>query len=86
MQARGACGWTEEQAICYAGLHLDGKAAQWFCNSRFTRWEPFQKAFLGRFGVDPSKVLSTLSKRVQGRQEPVRDYAEALRTLARYST
>jgi len=60
--AKGACGWSEGQALCYAGLHLDGKAAEWFCNNDFTTWKAFDAAFLERFGLDPSKMLSTLSK------------------------
>jgi len=55
-----------------------------------TRWHSLVGSLsgghLGAVWLGPSNVLSTLSKRLQGRQEPVRDYAEALRTLARYST
>ena len=84
--AKGASGWSDVQALYYTGLHLDGKAAEWFSNSDFTRWDPFEKAFLERFGLDPSKMLGALSRRTQGDKESVRDYADSLRTLARCSS
>ena len=61
--------WDDLQALCYAGLQMDGKAAEWFSNNNFTRWEAFEKAFLERFGLDPSKMLTALSRRVQGKDE-----------------
>jgi hypothetical protein len=84
--AKGASNWSDVQTLYYVGLHMDGKAAEWFRNQDFTRWEPFEKALLERFGLDPSKMLAALSRRVQGENESVRDFADSLRTLARCSS
>jgi hypothetical protein len=84
--AKGASGWTDTQALHYVGLHMDGKAAEWFNNQDFTRWEVFERALTERFGLDPSKILYALSKRKQKKDESVRDYSDAMRTLARCSS
>ncbi len=84
--AKGASSWTDVQALYYAGLHLDGKAGIWFSNQEFPTLDAFERALLERFGLDPSKMISALSRRVQGEEESVRDFADSLRTLARWSS
>jgi hypothetical protein len=83
--AKAVHGWSDIHALYYAGMHLDGKAAEWFSNQDFTKWEEFEKALQERFGIDPTKMLTLLEKRRQGPNESVRDFADSLRTLARYS-
>jgi hypothetical protein len=83
--AKAVHGWSDLHALYYAGMHLDGKAAEWFSNQDFYKWEEFERALLERFGIDPTKMLTLLEKRRQGPSESVRDFADSLRTLARYS-
>ena len=83
--AKAVHGWSDLHALYYAGMHLDGKAAEWFSNQDFNKWEEFERALLERFGIDPTKMLTLLEKRRQGPSESVRDFADSLRTLARYS-
>ncbi|KAL4427930.1 hypothetical protein ABPG75_002019 [Micractinium tetrahymenae] len=78
-------GWTDEQALAYASLSLRGKAQDWFNNQEITTWAGFKKALVDRFGLDPNKMLSALTRRKQKDGESTRDYADALRTLVRYS-
>ncbi|GAB4819831.1 hypothetical protein N2152v2_006877 [Parachlorella kessleri] len=66
-------------------MHLEGKAAEWFSNQDFKRWEDFEKALQERFGLDPAKVLIRLERCKQGAQESVRDFADSIRTLTRCS-
>ena len=84
--AKTLYGWSDQQTLAYAGLSLKGKALDWHNNQEATQtWPSFKKALIQRFGLDPNKMLSALTRRVQGEKESVRDYADALRTLVRYS-
>lgn len=84
--AKALYNWEDKQALAYAGLSLKGKALDWFNNQpEFINWSSFRKALIDRFGLDPKKMLSKLTKRVQGKKESVRDCADVLRTLVRYS-
>lgn len=65
---------------------MDGKTAEWFGNQNFFLWSDFEKSLLERFGLDPFKMLAALNKREQGADEPVRDFADSLRTLGGYSS
>ncbi len=42
--AKAAYGWSDMHTLYYAGMHLDGKAAEWFGNQEFAKWEEFEKA------------------------------------------
>ena len=84
--AKAVNNWSDLHALYYAGMHLDGKAAEWFNNQEFTRWDEFEKALQERFGIDSTKMLHLLEKRKQGPHESVRDFADSLRTLSRYSS
>ena len=84
--AKSLYSWEDKQALAYAGLSLKGKALDWFNNqTEIITWAGFRRALIDRFGLDPSKMLSKLTKRTQEEKESVRDYADALRTLVRYS-
>lgn len=78
-----ATGWIDTQVLCYAGLHLDGRAADWYSKQDFNEWAAFKKAVLDRFGMDSSKMLLKVSRRRQGDRESVRDFADALRSFGR---
>lgn len=84
--AKSLYNWEDKQALAYAGLSLKGKALDWFNNqTEMVTWTMFRRALIDRFGLDPAKMLSKLTKRTQEEKESVRDYADALRTLVRYS-
>ncbi len=84
--AKSLYNWEDKQALAYAGLSLKGKALDWFNNqTEMVAWGTFRRALIDRFGLDPAKMLSKLTKRTQEEKETVRDYADALRTLVRYS-
>lgn len=83
--AKNVYNWSDAQTIFFAGMHMDGRASEWFSNQEIKTWAIFEKAFLERFGIDGNKIMSLLSKRIQGPNESVREYSDALRTLARCS-
>ena len=83
--AKDLYGWSDAQTLAYAGLNLKGRALSWYNNQEPMNWTAFKTALIDRFGIDPSKMLGALTKRVQGETESVRDYADALRTLVRHS-
>ncbi|EFN55617.1 hypothetical protein CHLNCDRAFT_52243 [Chlorella variabilis] len=83
--AKGLYSWSDAQAMAFAGLHLKGKALDWYNIQEPMTWLRFKKALIGRFGLEPSRMLAALTKRMQGEKESVRDYADALCTLVRHS-
>ena len=83
--AKGLYSWSDAQAMAFAGLHLKGKALDWYNIQEPMTWLRFKKVLIGRFGLEPSRMLAALTKRVQGEKESVRDYADALCTLVRHS-
>ena len=85
-EAKELYGWSVEDSLKIARLHLRGEARDWVKLNSFGTWSAFVEGFSARFmdttGDLPS-LLIRLQNRVQTPGETVGNYAVALRKIAK---
>jgi len=88
-EAKDLYGWSGTDALKFAKLHTQGKVRDWMKLNNFTTWTAFVDSFsakyITRLGADPTQLLAQMGSRTQGPSEKVRDFADALRKLAKDS-
>ena len=77
-------GWSNEEAITFAELHMRDKAQQWFVGldrSSLPTFSALCNLLVARFGEGKTMLMTRLDHRKQQVDEPVRDYIDAMRLL-----
>ena len=83
-QIASLSGWSNNEAIALAELHMLDKAQSWFVGldrATLTSFDALAKLMIDRFGDSKTTLMTRLDHRKQEVTESVRDYVDAMRLL-----